>query len=155
MTPFNKKPFKGKGEARRELREVSAALEELKQEMRALAERWNTTFRSPTMIALRAHVGGIGPSRVRWRKVYGVTGSQNFINLFGSDEGRAILQRFPPAARQVLGEFERQRMAINLRSVELHGRYVARKEYLEAYANLEDSGLLGGEGGGSSTNSGQ
>lgn len=144
MTPF-KKPFKGKRAIQRELVKAEIEFAVVRKEMEALCDLFRATFRKPRFVLLRVHVIGNSAARLRWRTMHAATGSQKDVNLFGSDKGRNVLRQFPRAAREVLEEFEQERMRLNMRSIETHWRLVALKEYLEAWLSLDESRRMIGE----------
>jgi hypothetical protein len=104
--------------------------DEVEQNMRALIDRFQQTFRPPRPAHLTMHKTGNG-QYVRWRLRGSRLVKQQYFEL-GNEVGLNLLRSLSPAVRDVYYQFEQERLQLNL----LYGlhHYEARslQRYLEA-----------------------
>lgn len=121
-------PFKGKGSVRRRLRELESRCGAIVEHMRQVIDELNATFRPPRPVHLGLHHNG-GYHHLRWRAPVASAG-QAFLDLCGSDAGRAILHALPAAAHRVILAFERRRLDLNLASSLCRHEELRLRDYL-------------------------
>lgn len=109
--PF-KGPFKGKGANRLALRELEKELDDIHAAMDMVEERFNQIFTRPRPILLR---------RLRkrqysllWWRLAGSNGT--YVRLFDSDAGSAVLASMMMETREIMTQFDRERIRLNFKS---------------------------------------
>lgn len=125
-------PFKGKGEEfwrspslRRRLEEAQGNCREIELAMQALIDEFEQTFSTPLSAYLTLHRTGNG-LYVRWRMV---GTRQSYFSLAANETGQAFFDTLPPAVRQVVFDFERRRLRLNL----IHGLVMYESRSLQRF----------------------
>jgi len=134
--PAHLVPFKGKGEVRVRVRELERREEEIAVQMRHTVESFTASFRPPRPMHLVVHGQG-GYRHLRWRVGRSGAARQSFVELVSSDVGRHLLGKLPISLREVLLEFERVRLALNLVSSVSQHELRRLREYLAKLEALQ------------------
>jgi len=128
-------PFKGKGDdsewrmktLQRRLASAEEACREIERDIRALIRHFEQTFTATLPASLALHNTGNG-KYVRWR----MAGSQQrYFTLYQNETGEQFLQPLSPPVRQVIMDFEKQRLRINL----LYGLHHYESKMLQRFLN--------------------
>ena len=128
--------FKGKGEVRVRVRELERREEEIAVQMWHTVESFTASFRQPRPVHLVVHGQG-GYRHLRWRVSRSGAARQTFLELVSSDVGRYLLTKIPISMREVLLEFERVRLALNLVSSVNQHELRRLREYLTKLESLQ------------------
>ncbi len=125
-------PFKGKGEdhwrspsLRRRLEQAQSHCHEIELAMQSLIDEFDQTFNTPLAAYLTLHRTGVG-LYVRWR----MSGTrQSYFSLASNETGKAFYGSLSTAVRQVVFDFERRRLRLNL----LHGLAMYESRSLQRF----------------------
>lgn len=126
-------PFKGKGASdgwrvktlRQRLELSQSSCIEIDQEMKKLIDYFGQTFRSALPAYLALHNTGNG-KYLRWRKA---GSQQSYFTLHENQSGEHFLQSLSMPVRQVILDFEQQRLRLNL----LHGLHHYESKTLKRF----------------------
>lgn len=130
-------PFKGKGGARRRLRELERQHDEIERRMRAVASEFKATFRAPRSAYLVVHHNG-GYFNLRWRGDASDGGAQVFFELTTTARGQLALAMLPVPVRRLFLGFERRRLELNLASSTCQHELRRLRDYLSKLDALRD-----------------
>ena len=125
--------FKGKGATddwrlktlRGYFEQCSDSLAEIEQAMRKLVDEFEQTFSSPIAAYLVLHNTGNG-KYIRWRQ-WG--SKQRYFALCDNEQGEQFITSLSPPVRQVVFDYEQQRIRLNL----LHGIYHYQTQRLKQF----------------------
>ncbi len=143
ITPF-KGPFKGKGANRRAVQQLTNDLSDLEVNMNRLRDEYGQSFkrnykhvtdnREYRLDILRAR----GYPQLWWR----VSASGGaWVKLFENDDFKPYLDGLMSATLDLMIDFERRRLAINLQAIWLGHTLEHYKRFVNANQNLDELGL--------------